>query len=64
MRVLKAVIAEDEPVLRAELRDTLLRLWPELVVSAEAEDGFPALQALYRRAPAVLFLDIPLFRRM
>src|SRR5690242_14513426 len=58
MRVLKAVIAEDEPVLRAELKDTLLRLWPELVVSGEAEDGFQALQALDKHAPDILFLDI------
>ena len=58
MRVLKAVIAEDEPVLRAELRDTLLRLWPELVISAEAEDGIQAVQALAQHAPDILFLDI------
>lgn len=58
MRVLKAVIAEDEPVLRAELRDTLLRLWPELVISAEAEDGIQALRALAQHAPDILFLDI------
>ena len=58
MRILKAVIAEDEPVLRTELKDTLLRLWPELVVSAEAEDGFQALQALDQHAPDILFLDI------
>lgn len=58
MRILKAVIAEDEPVLRAELRDTLLRLWPELIISAEAEDGIEALQALSEHAPDVLFLDI------
>ena len=58
MRVLRAVIAEDEPVLRAELRDTLLRLWPELVISAEAEDGIQALHALTLHAPDILFLDI------
>ncbi|HET9670337.1 MAG TPA: LytTR family DNA-binding domain-containing protein [Casimicrobiaceae bacterium] len=58
MRIFKAVIAEDEPVLRAELKDTLLRLWPELVVSAEAEDGFQTLHALDQYAPDILFLDI------
>lgn len=58
MGVLKAVIAEDEPVLRSELRDTLARIWPELVVCAEAEDGFEALRALAEHAPDVLFLDI------
>jgi DNA-binding LytR/AlgR family response regulator len=34
-----AVIAEDEPVLRGELRETLAQLWPELAILAEAEDG-------------------------
>jgi DNA-binding LytR/AlgR family response regulator len=58
MRALKAVIAEDEPVLRGELRDTLARVWPELVVCAEAEDGFGALQALTEHSPDILFLDI------
>ena len=58
MRALKAVIAEDEPVLRAELRDTLARIWPELVVCAEAEDGFEALRALAEHSPDILFLDI------
>ncbi len=58
MRPLKAVIAEDEPVLRGELRDTLARIWPELAICAEAEDGFAALQALAEHAPDILFLDI------
>lgn len=58
MRALKAVIAEDEPVLRGELRDTLARVWPELVVCAEAEDGFQALRALAEHRPDILFLDI------
>jgi len=54
----KAVIAEDEPVLLAELRDTLGKLWPELVVVAEAADGIEALHALETHAPQILFLDI------
>jgi DNA-binding LytR/AlgR family response regulator len=58
MPALKAVIAEDEPVLRSELRDTLARIWPELVVCAEAEDGFEALRAMAEHAPDILFLDI------
>ncbi|MCC6193159.1 MAG: response regulator transcription factor [Burkholderiales bacterium] len=58
MRVLKAVIAEDEPVLRLDLRHTLARLWPELEICADVEDGFEALHALHEHAPAILFLDI------
>jgi len=53
-----AVIAEDEPQLRAELKEHLLRLWPGLVIAAEAEDGVEALDALERHRPAVMFLDI------
>ena len=53
-----AIIAEDEPVLRAELKETLAKLWPELVVCAEAEDGIEAVHALEAHAPEILFLDI------
>ena len=54
----KAVIAEDEPLLRAELKESLAALWPELEVCAEAEDGVEALRAIERHAPDILFLDI------
>ncbi len=52
------LLAEDEPVLRAELRSTLAKLWPELVFCAEAEDGIQALRELEAQAPDILFLDI------
>jgi DNA-binding LytR/AlgR family response regulator len=58
MRPLKAVIAEDEPVLRYELRNTLAKLWPELMICSEAQDGIEALHALETHAPDILFLDI------
>jgi DNA-binding LytR/AlgR family response regulator len=53
-----AVIAEDEPVLRGQLREMLKEVWPELVIAAAAEDGFQAMQALKQHDPDVLFLDI------
>jgi DNA-binding LytR/AlgR family response regulator len=53
-----ALIAEDEPLLRSELRELLGKLWPELVICAAVEDGFQALQALQRYSPQILFLDI------
>jgi DNA-binding LytR/AlgR family response regulator len=53
-----AVIAEDEAILRMELRETLSKLWPELIICAEAKDGFEALKALHEHAPQVMFLDI------
>ena len=53
-----AVIAEDEPLLRGELKDALAELWPELDIKAEAENGIQALRALEAHEPDVLFLDI------
>lgn len=53
-----AVIAEDEPVLRAQLATLLHAVWPELAIVASAEDGHQALQALEQHAPDILFLDI------
>lgn len=54
----RAVIAEDEPLLRDELAELLGQLWPELDIVAQAADGITALRALERHAPDVLFLDI------
>jgi DNA-binding LytR/AlgR family response regulator len=53
-----AVIAEDEPLLRRELREALASLWPELRIVAEAEDGTQAVRALDKHHPEVMFLDI------
>jgi len=54
----KAIIAEDEEVLRERLREQLSKLWPELEIVAEAEDGVAALDALAMQKPDILFLDI------
>jgi DNA-binding LytR/AlgR family response regulator len=53
-----AIIAEDEPVLAAELREELTRLWPELAVCATVHDGHEALRAIDQHQPQVLFLDV------
>lgn len=58
MKAPTAIIAEDEPLLRAEIRDMLREYWPQLHISAEAEDGVQAIEALDRLGPNVLFLDI------
>jgi len=53
-----ALIAEDEAVLRDELRSHLAVLWPELRIVGEASSGLETLQLLDRLAPDVIFLDI------
>jgi DNA-binding LytR/AlgR family response regulator len=53
-----ALIAEDEPLLRAEIRETLRLLWPELRICAEVADGQQAAEALEQFGPNILFLDI------
>jgi DNA-binding LytR/AlgR family response regulator len=53
-----AVVAEDEPLLRGELKEALADLWPELQILAEAEDGIQAVRALETQQPDVIFLDI------
>jgi DNA-binding LytR/AlgR family response regulator len=58
MRAPTALIAEDEVVLREELRGHLADLWPELKIVALAASGIETLQLLERHAPDVVFLDI------
>jgi len=54
----KAVLADDEPIMRAALREQLEMLWPELLIVAEADDGPIALQKIETLKPDVAFLDI------
>jgi DNA-binding LytR/AlgR family response regulator len=53
-----ALIAEDEPLLRAELKQALAELWPDLRIVAETADGAATLAALRQHAPEFAFLDI------
>ena len=48
-----AVIAEDEPLIRREIREMLAQLWPELTILAEVGDGVEALAAVERYHPHV-----------
>src|SRR5688572_13474181 len=56
-RMPRAVVAEDEALLRDELVSQLARAWPELEVEA-CEDGGTALEAIESGKPDVAFLDI------
>jgi len=53
-----ALIAEDEPLLRAQLKARLGEAWPDLVIVAEAENGAQALDLAEEHRPDIAFLDI------
>jgi len=53
-----ALIAEDEPLLRAQLQARLAQAWPELVVVAQAANGGEALALFAAHRPDIVFLDI------
>ena len=53
-----ALIAEDEPLLREQLKHRLRGAWPELEIVAETGNGTDALAAFEARATDVAFLDI------
>jgi len=57
-----AVIADDEPWLRADLREQLAISWPELTIVAEATDGIEAVHAVQRTGCDVVFLDVQMPR--
>lgn len=54
----KAIIADDEEHLRADLRRKLARIWPELLIVGEAANGNEALELVARLRPDICFLDI------
>src|SRR5512142_3349480 len=53
-----ALLAEDEPMLRALLRSRLSQAWPELTIVGEAGDGDEALALAHALEPQIAFLDI------
>lgn len=55
---LKALIADDEPLLRERLQIHLARLWPELEVVAQARNGRETVELFDQHAPDVVFLDV------
>lgn len=57
-RPLTAVIADDERLLREQLKARLAAAWPELEIVGEARDGNEALARADELRPDVMFLDI------
>ena len=58
MTAITAILADDEPLLREQLRDALLEAWPDLAIVAEGRNGAEAVHAVREHRPAIAFLDI------
>jgi DNA-binding LytR/AlgR family response regulator len=54
----RAVLVEDELLLRHQLEEMLATVWPGLQIVASASDGAQGLAAVELHAPDVLFLDV------
>ncbi len=54
----RAVIADDERLMREQLRARLAEAWPELEIVAEAKNGLEAVEMVREHRPDVVFLDI------
>ena len=58
MDPVRAVIADDERLMRDQLRTRLAEVWPELQIVAEARNGDEAVAAVFEHRPDLVFLDI------
>ena len=55
---LRALIADDERLMREQLRARLAEAWPELQIVAEAKNGIEAVALTQQHHPDIVFLDI------
>jgi DNA-binding LytR/AlgR family response regulator len=53
-----AIIADDERLMRDQLRSRLEQVWPELQILDEAKNGEEAIQLVAQHQPDFAFLDI------
>jgi DNA-binding LytR/AlgR family response regulator len=54
----RAVLADDERLMRDQLRARLAEAWPDLQIVAEARNGLEAVELVAQHRPDVVFLDI------
>jgi len=54
----RAVLADDERLMREQLRARLAEVWPDLEIVAEARNGLEAVQLVSEHRPDIVFLDI------
>ena len=57
-RRLRALIADDERLLREQLKARLSQVWPDLELCGEARDGLEAVGMAQSLQPDIVFLDI------
>lgn len=55
---IRAIIADDEPLLRAELCGMLAQAWPALQIAQQVGDGRAAVAVVAQHQPDVVFLDV------
>ncbi len=55
---LRALVVDDERLLREQLKARLAEVWPDLEVCGEAREGQEALEKAQELRPDVVFLDI------
>ena len=53
-----AIIADDERMMRDQLKSRLEQVWPELEILGEAKNGEEAIQMVTTHNPDLVFLDI------
>ena len=54
----RGVIADDERLMRDQLKARLAEVWPELQIVGEAKNGLEAVELVAQHRPDVVFLDI------
>lgn len=54
----RCVIADDERLMREQLRARLHEVWPELQIVGEAKNGIEAVELVREHRPDLVFLDI------
>jgi len=53
-----AIVADDEPLLRARLVSLLSMTWPQLTILPQAQNGREAVELCETHRPDIAFLDI------
>jgi len=54
----QAILADDERLMREQLKARLAQAWPDLQICGEAHDGREAVEMVARARPDIVFLDI------